>query len=490
MRPDFISWATSPAGMYLYDKQKPTLATWQPYQVDILRHLFPAGEGRLPYSQILWSEIKKAGKTELAAAVHLYFALFVDVPGEQYVLANDFMGAKSRTWQYIAGSLERNPYLKKDQDWSIVGSEIMLKNGSTIKAIPTDYRGEAGSNHSLATIDEPWGIMHKDGERLMTEFEPVPTREQSTTMYTGYQGFEGQSNFWHGKIDSVMAGEPVPELMHIDDGDGKPACWRNGRMFLLWSHVGRQPWHTEEFMEEKRRSFGNRQSEFLRVWENRRVKNADAFCTDEQWERLFDPALRGLYAGDKRPIVLGVDAATKNDCAAIVGCTWNDEKKRVDVVFIQIWMPEDGLPLKLTQTVGPGIVDLHEKYFVAACYYDPYQMAAISEMCTAKKVTMVEFPQTARRLQSDKHLHDLIVGGNLAHYGDPQLQEHVTNAMTKESERGMRIVKEISSKKVDAAVALSMAALGTVEVLNQGSGSVAGQANPFYGGFNGQRTEE
>lgn len=492
MRPDFISWAVSKGGLYLYDKQKPTLATWQPYQADILRHVFPAGEGQLPYSRVLWSEPKKSGKTELAAAVHLYFALFVDIPGEQYVVANDFEGARSRTWRYITGSLGKAQEVGvlRPGDWTTVGSEIQLSNGTTIKAIATDYRGEAGSNHSLATIDEPWGIIHDAGIRLMTEFGPVPTRENSTIFYTGYQGFIGQSNFWHELIDSVKeSGAPVPELAHIDNGDGGPACYAAGRTFLFWSHAARQPWHTKQYMDDQRRSFRGRESEFLRVWENRRVKNADAFVTEAQWDKLLDPELRAIGPGDARVLVLGADAATKGDCCALSGATWNADKRRVDLAYFQAWQPDDNRPIKLTETLGPEIVRLHRQHNVAAVYYDPFQMAAIAEMCSAAGVNMVEFPQTTRRLQSDKHLHDILWGGNFAHYGDPVLKQHATNAMTKESERGLRIIKELSALKVDGAVATAMAALGVVEVVLEGSSELSAAENPFYGALDTEKKQ-
>jgi len=479
-RPDFIDWVTSPGGLYLYDKKKPTLATWMPHQRDILRHIFPAGDGPLPYNRICWSTPKKTGKTELAAAVQQYFGLFVDVPGEQYVLANDFEGARARVWRYIEGSLERNP-LMKDTDWKKVGSEIVLGNGTTIRAIASDYRGEAGSNHSLATVDEPWGIVHESSLRLMTEFGPVPTRENSTIFYTGYQGFEGQSTFWHDLLDSGMV-EPVPELAHLDNGDGQPACWRGGKTFVYWDHVGRMPWHTQEFLDDQKRAFAGRLSEYLRVWENRRVHSADAFCTPDQWEKLYDPTLRGLHAGDERSIVLAADAATKSDCTALVGTAWNAETKKVETVYCGVWRPGDGQPIKLTETIGPEIVRLNQQYRVAAVYFDPFQMMAIAEMCRKAGVVMVEFPQTSRRIQSDTHLHQLIWGNNLAHHGDPELKEHVTNALTKSNERGQRIVKELSSLKVDAAVALAMSALGTVEMLAGYTGTMAVQPNVFFGG--------
>lgn len=481
-RPDFITWATSKGGVYLHDKQKPTLATWQPYQVDILRHVFPAGDQRLPYSRILWSDVKKSGKTELSYGVHLWFGLFVDVPGEQYVLANDFEGAKSRVWRALEEGLKKNPLLKENKDWRVIGSQISITNGTTIKAIATDYRGEAGSNHSLATVDEPWGVIHDSGLKLMTEFGPVPTRENSTIFYTGYQGFEGQSEFWHNLIDEAKAGEPVPELMHIEDGDGNPACWRNGRMFLFWNHKGMQPWHTAEYYTEERRAYKGRLNEFIRVHENRRVKNATAFCSEEQWDKLLDPELRALNPlGDTRSIVLGVDAATKHDCCALAATTWNAEKKRVELVYSKIWYPDDG-QIVLIDTIGPEIVRLHQTFYVAAVYYDPFQMAAIAEMCKRVGVEMVEFPQTSRRLQSDTLLHDLLWGGNFAHYGDPELKQHITNALTKETERGQRIVKELTIKKVDGAVATAMSALGTVETLTTHTSGMEGATNPFFGG--------
>lgn len=482
-RPSFVKWATSKGGLYIHDKKKPTLATLIPDYVDILNHVFPGGTMRLPYSRVLWSSVKKDGKTELAYGVQVWFALFVDVPGEQYVLANDFEGARARVFRAITDGLEKNPYIKKGVDWRIVGSEIRYSNSTTIKAIASDYRGEAGSNHSLATVDEPWGIVHENSLRLMTEFGPVPTRENSTIFYTGYQGFEGQSSFWHNLIDSVIdGGEPVPELLHIDNGDGEPACWRNGRTFLFWNHKGRQVWHTPEYYEEEKKAYRGRMNEFIRVHQNRRVQDEEAFCAAEQWDKLLDENLRALHIEDKRAVVLGADAAVKSDCTALVGTTWNPDNKKVETLFSKVWTPDGKTPLSLRDTIGAEIVRLHGEHNIVACYYDPSQMATISEMCQEAGVKMIEFPQSTLRLKSDTHLHQLIWGGNLAHYGDPILKRHITNAVAQnKGERGLRIVKDMSTMKVDAAVALAMSALGAVETLAKPpSKQMQVHENPFY----------
>jgi len=477
-RPSFVKWATSRGGLYLFDKKEPTLAHFPDYFKDIFNHIFPGGDGQLPYSQIAWSAPKKSGKSQIAAGAHIWYALFVDVPGEQYVLANDLQGSRARVFRAILGALDKNPLLKRGQHWDHTATEITFDNGSVIRAIPADSRGEAGGNQSLATIDEPWGIIHKGGERLMTEFVPVPTRANSTIFYTGYQGFEGQSNFWHDLIDTGM-GEAVAELAHLDDGDGKPACWRNGRLFVYWDHKPRMAWHTDAYIEDRRRTM--HPGEFARTWENRRVSSTEAFCTAEQWDALMDVGLRGLMPGDERQIVIAVDAATKADCTALVACGYNAEERRVEVLHSRAWHPPASGAIQLTETIGPEIVRLHRDYRVAAVLYDPFQMAAIAEMCRRAGVRMVEFPQTARRVQADTHLYQLIVGKNLAHYGDVTLREHITNAMTKSTERGQRLVKELSSAKIDAAVALSMAALGAVEALAGERAIMTTAKNLFYG---------
>ncbi|MCC7206096.1 MAG: hypothetical protein IT323_02245, partial [Anaerolineae bacterium] len=329
-------------------------------------------------------------------------------------------------------------------------------------------------------VDEPWGIVHESGVRLMTEFSPVPTRPFSTVFFTGYAGFEGQSAYWHSLIDTALAGEPVPELRRLDDGDGRPACWRNGRFFAYVDHAPRFAWHTPEYLAEQRRVLTP--SEYLRVWENRRARSADAFCTPERWDSLFDPALDGLREGDERALVLAADAGTKFDCSALVGCAWNEARQRVEALFCRIWQPRPGEPLRLTETLGPEIVRLWRAYRVVNVLFDPYQMAAIAEMCRRAGVRMTEFPQTSQRTQADTRLHQALWGGGLAHTGDRLLREHVLHAQAHAGDRGLRISKGLSSAHVDGAVALSMAAWGAAAQLGGRALPVRAAPNMFFGG--------
>jgi len=61
-----------------------------------------------------------------------------------------------------------------------------------------------------------------------------------------------------------------------------------------------------------------------------------------------------------------------------------------------------------------------------------------------------------RENRKRQSLFDAIIGKTLAHCNDPTLTEHVTNAVAIETPRGFRLAKERTSRKIDAAVALSM----------------------------------
>jgi phage terminase large subunit-like protein len=70
------------------------------------------------------------------------------------------------------------------------------------------------------------------------------------------------------------------------------------------------------------------------------------------------------------------------------------------------------------------------------------------------------FSQMGKRIESDTALRRLILRRGIAHSGESTLTEHLNNAAAKlnEVDRKLRIVKKSQAKKIDAAVALSMAA--------------------------------
>jgi hypothetical protein len=187
--------------------------------------------------------------------------------------------------------------------------------------------------------------------------------------------------------------------------------------------------------------------------------------------------------------VLAVDAGISSDTFAIVGVSRHPQRHdEVAVRLVRVFDPKE----------SGGVVDLDEceRYLRvlalggcrqrhprslpdAACgdcktgygaiapfnivmiTYDPYQLEQMMGRLRRDAVAWCsEFVQQGDRLKADRGLYDSIVQRRIAHNGDATLRQHVINAGAKltRDDSTLRIVKQSASRKVDAAVALSMAA--------------------------------
>jgi len=463
--PDIVTWAESEAGFYLAETQRPIRLA--PHQADILRHVFTKrADGRFPYETVVLSSPKKSGKTTIGALVSLWFALFVDPPNELYILANSLEQSIGRSFKDLGAAVRHNPVLKHRT--TSRSKDISLDNGTAIMALSSDYAGAAGSRHGLTLWDELWAYTTENSRRLWDELTPVPTKQNSLRLVVTYAGFEGESSLLEELYKRGLAGDPVPELAHIDNGRGEPACRAGGRTFVYWDHqLKAHPGLTvtpEEYHEQQRQDL--RPGAFARMHLNEWASSIDRFVAAEEWAACYSPEVVGLGPGDDRRAVFGADASTSRDLTALVGVVRNYKTGKAEVVYSRVWKPKSdqrrrGKPtIDLEQTIGAEIKRLHQAGQVATVFYDPYQLHSIALGLSSARVPMRELPQTNQRTQADQALYDAIVSGAMAHYDDPTLSAHVTNAVAKETARGYRLTKEKTTKHIDAAVALSMAHFG------------------------------
>jgi phage terminase large subunit-like protein len=228
----------------------------------------------------------------------------------------------------------------------------------------------------------------------------------------------------------------------------------------------RMPWTTPEYMRQV--SQGERANTYRRLWLNEWVSNESEFITREQWQACYHPEARPITTRDNRQAILGADASTSRDCTALVGCIHDRETGITDVVFSRVWKPapselRGGKPtIDLEETIKAEILRLWNAGNLRAVVYDPYQMHAIGLELAKMGINMIELPQTNARTEADQSLYDAICGRLIRHYNDPTLNEHINNAVAIESPRGYRLAKEKTTRKIDAAVALSMAHWGAL----------------------------
>jgi phage terminase large subunit-like protein len=113
-------------------------------QREILRLAFAFdSNGRLPWDTIIYSCVKKSGKTTINGAVTLAWGFTQEAPNEILVLANDLEQTLARVFNTMEGIIKFNPELQREAE--VQSRTIYLANGTTVTAISGDYQGAAGS---------------------------------------------------------------------------------------------------------------------------------------------------------------------------------------------------------------------------------------------------------------------------------------------------------------------------------------------------------
>jgi phage terminase large subunit-like protein len=334
---------------------------------------------------------------------------------------------------------------------SITQSKITFKNGAFIQALASDYAGAAGSNPTISVFDELWAFVSERSRRMFDELVVPPTRPLGCRLVTTYAGFEGESVLLESLYKRGLGGREIgPDLYATDDG-----------LLMFWSHDPVAPWQTPEWIEQMRSSL--RAGQFRRMIQNEWVASEESFVDLAWWDGCVDPSAHPIVADPSMAVWCGVDASVKHDCTAIVGCGWDQDQKRVRLVFHRVFRPSKADPLDFEATVEATLLELHEKFSLREVRYDPYQMAAVAQRLERRGLRMLEFPQSVPNLTAaGQNLYELIKGRGLLAYPDDEFRRAISQSVAIESSRGWRIGKTTGSHKVDLTVALAFACLGAV----------------------------
>jgi hypothetical protein len=469
-------WTTVSKFSGTYDFSTSKKIQLQDYQRDILTAILTPDEyGVFPYSEVVWSQPKKHGKTQIAAAVGAWFAENIEPPNIIYTLASNQEQSAGLIFNSLLPTIEglggRTP--------SSIGSIpiVQMPNGTQLRAIPASYEGQAGGNYGLTLWSELWTYKSERDRRLWDEMPPVPTRKNSIRWIETYAGFENESKLLLDLFLRIFKDtsettvrtesphgntiEPVPGLEHITTTSGRPACWhiKEEGLFVFWDHEIRATWVTEKYMKSQKAT--NRASTYTRLWENRWQSSVGTFIEPQLWNDALT-----LSGEDWSPMVLAGDASQRNDTTALVGVEKytvqvdGKPQERFKVKLVRVWDPE-GNDIDLEETIAKYV----EQIYKAGCLigpfrYDPFQMHQVAVNLRKRGVPCKEFNQGQERLLADTFLWKLFDDKRIDVFPNSVLEAHVKAANAKEAENEqVRIVKGTASNanKVDAAVALSMA---------------------------------
>jgi phage terminase large subunit-like protein len=298
---------------------------------------------------------------------------------------------------------------------------------------------------------------------------PVPTRARSVRFIETYAGFEDESDLlldlYHqghkeseGGIRVDIPGWPFPDPspVYVNMEAGLVMYWDDGPI------ARRMPWQTSQYYALQAKQL--RPATFDRLHNNYWTSSVGSLMPIEWWDACYDEQIAHAPLNQHIPCVIGVDASVSNDCTVCTLVTRHPNDNRgVAIRAGRMWTPTPGNPMNYSAPSGlkETLIDWCKRYNVVEITYDAYQLHNLMTDLRLEGVAWCRpFAQGGDRNKADKQFHDLIRDRHLAHYGDPDMREHIKNAgakQAKDEDTKFRIVKKTEKNKIDYCIANSMA---------------------------------
>lgn len=425
-----------------------------PRQRAVLREMFRRDDLGLVYDMLVYSSPKKSAKTTIGGGLALWHA-FRKSYGEVYIVGNDLKQADSRMAQVIRECITLNPNMRDTIKLSPSTYKIKLPNECRIESLPVDPSGEAGMNPDAIFWTEAWGAKEKKHNLMWSEAALSSTKLRESFIFVeSYAGHSGESLILENLYNTIVKGGQPLEL-YDENGDLVPEVYVNGRSIAYWCTEHYLPWQQDTIYlasEAARMTVG----EFRRVHFNEWTTSTESYVDILWWDAC---QVDVLPVTPQTPQILALDAGVKSDCFAAQAVTKRGEKTLCGIT--QIWTPQNNQPLDFDE-IEKWIVAYTTTHNVLEIVYDPYQLAQMAQRLRKNKdvkARVHEFEQGGRRAEADTNLRQKIMNRDIEHTGDGTLRSHIMNADSKSTDDSkLRLVKRHESNKIDAAVALSMAA--------------------------------
>jgi len=459
----------------------------RPWQITkIIRPMFRTGpDGRRVIRQVLLMLPRKNGKTELAAALALYFLLSDgEVGAEVYSAAADKDQA-SLTFNVAAQMIRNDPHL--DSIVEIVDSHkriVFRKTGSFYRAISAEAYSKHGFNASVVIYDELHAAPSRELWDVLSTSQGA--RAQPIMMAISTAGYDRHSILWelyaHAlKVRENPAIDPafLPIIFEAPIG----ADWTDEKIWAAANPALGDFRSLEEMRIACRRAqeIPAQENTFRRLYLNQWTEQAARWIHLTAWDACRDATPRVL-AG--RRCFVGMDLSSTKDLTALVAVFPDDDGGGCDVLA-RCFIPQESIKERVTRdrvpydqwardgiiTATPGNVvdyevvraclqDWDRQFDVREIAFDPWNaMDLVTRLQDQDGFTCVPMRQGFVTLSAPtKSLEKKILSRSLRHDGDPILRWNVSNVSVDADPAGnLKPSKNKSTDRIDAVVALIMA---------------------------------
>lgn len=441
-----------------------TPLTLRPWQQELIDHAFALdGEGYRHRVSLIGMP-RKSGKSALGSVMALYNLILGPSGGEIYSVAAEKEQARivfADAKRTIEASEQLSGLTKLYRD-----AIEMPSSGSVYRVLSAEAYSKEGLSPTFVLFDE----LHAQPNRALFDVMSLAmgARGKMATMVAITTAGVKQDSSGRDSIayDLYQYGQKVARG-EVDDPTFFMAWWEaasdaDHRLPETWRQAN--PGYADlsdpgDFESAVRRT---PEAEFRTKRCNQWVSSQVTWLPNGAWEACEGDA----PIADDDDIIIGFDGSFNGDSTVLVAATIPKDDEPVRVNLIKAWekdntIHDDQWRVNIAE-VEQTIIDYcqtHPNVREIAC--DPFRWQRSMEALADKGLPIIEFPSTSPRRMTVacQKYYDAVMEKRIVHNGDPLLARHLSNAVTKIDNLGVRIVKDQrnSPRRIDAAVAAVIA---------------------------------
>lgn len=460
-----------------------------PWEEKIVRDVFGTvrEDGTRQFRTAFVEICKKAGKSELAAAVALYLLYADNEPSAEVFSAAADRQQAGIVYEVGKKMVEQCPALMKRSKIMTASKRIVNKaNSGYYQVLSADVGGKHGYSISGLIFDEIHNQPNRELYDVLTKGSG-DARRQSLFFIITTAGNNRESIAYelHTKAMDILNGRiKDPTFYPVVYSLGMDEDWTDEKN---WYKVNPSLGYTvkiermrEAFQEALRNPAEENVFRWLRL--NQWVGSTVAWIPDHVFMKGDIPI--NMKSLEGRECYAGLDLSSSEDITALVLMFPPRSEDEKYIILPYFWVPEDTVPKKVRQTGVPydqwiakgymnstpgNIIDyqyilnfieeISDRYHIMEIAYDRWGSNMVIERLTEMGLTVVPFGQGYSSMSSPtKMLYELLMKGGMVHGGNPVLRWMAGNVQVDTDPAGnIKVTKKKATGKVDGIVAAIMA---------------------------------
>ena len=458
----------------------------RPWQKTIVKKLFTTRkDGLRQYRTCLLMLPRKNGKSELCAALAIYFLLFDGEAGAEVYSAAADKDQAALVFNVAAAMIRNDPEL--DRVCEIIESQkriVHRASGSFYRAISAEAYSKHGFNASVVIYDELHAAPNRELWDVLSTSQGA--RSQPLMMAITTAGYDRHSILWElyahaKKVQENPALDPtfLPLLFEAP----MDADWNDEKVWKAANPALGDFRSLEEMRtaHARAKAIPAQENVFRRLYLNQWTEQESRWIQMAAWDACKVEISRASLRG--RRCYVGMDLSSTKDLTALVAVFPGEdgtfqilprffvpsgsmrERSNRDRVPYDQWAREDYL------TATPGDVvdyeavrqqlkDWAAEFEIRQIAYDPWNATdLVTRLTEVDGFTCVAMRQGFASLSAPtKEIEKAIISQKLQHDGHPVMRWNVSNVSVETDPTGnIKPSKKVSTERIDGVAALVMA---------------------------------